>query len=254
MSRYRASFIHLVISTLLVSNVIAIVFWIWYPKPAFEVAGAFSIISLLIAVDLVLGPLLTLIVYKHGKPGLKFDLSVIAMVQIAALVYGTYVLYIEKPGFLVFAVDRIEFVSGKHIDHSAIRYDELKQKRFAKLTPVFARLPEEPKEYERFFDSIIFEGKADLERRAEYWEPWAAGADLIRQKITSIEDIEPESADEKQNVQRAMDEYAESHPNLGVIPVGGTEKDIGLLVDRDTLEILDVLAADPWPKKSVSVF
>lgn len=252
MSRYRASFIHLLISALLVSNVIAIVFWVWYPKPAFEVAGAFSIISLLIGVDLVLGPVLTLIVYKHGKPGLKLDLSVIAMVQVAALVYGTYILYVERPGYLVFAVDRIEFVSGKQIDQAAIQYDELRHKRFATLTRVFARLPEDAEEYNRFFDSIVYEGKPDLERRAEYWEPWTAGADVIRQKIISLEEIEPATADQERNVQRALDKYAGSHPNLGIIPVGGTEKDIGILIDRDTLQILGALDANPWPKKVVS--
>jgi len=254
MSRYRASFIHLLISALLVSNVIAIVFWVWYPKPAFEVAGAFSIIGILVGVDLVLGPILTMIVYKHGKPGLKFDLSFIAMVQIVALVYGSYVLYIERPSYLVFAVDRVEFVSGKQIDHAAIQYDELRDKRFAELMPVFARVPEDPAEYERFFNSIIFDGKPDLESRTEYWEPWTSGADIIRQKILPIEAIEPATADEEQNVQRAVDKYAEAKPNLGVIPVGGTEKDIGILVDRDTLEILGALHVNPWPKKVVTAF
>jgi hypothetical protein len=242
------------ISALLVGNVVAIVFWVWYPKPAFEVAGAFSIVSMLIGIDLVLGPILTLIVYKHGKPGLKLDLSVIALVQITALVYGSYVLYIERPSYLVFAVDRIEFVSSKQIDHSTIQYDELKNKSFAKLTPVFARIPEDPDEYDRFFDSIIFEGKPDLESRTEYWEPWIAGADHIRQKIMSLEELDPATPDEKQNVQRALDEYAGDHPNLGVIPVGGTEADIGILVDRDTLQILGALAANPWPKEKITVF
>ena len=133
-SPYRASFIHLLISALLVGNVVAIVFWIWYPKPSFEVAGTFSIIGLLVAVDLVLGPLLTMIIFKQGKPGLKFDLCFIATVQIVALAYGSYVLYIERPAYLVFAIDRIEFVSGKQIDQSAIRFDELKMKEFAKIT------------------------------------------------------------------------------------------------------------------------
>ena len=113
MSRYRASLIHLLISGLLVGNVIGVVLWVWYPSPTFEAVGAFSIIRLLIGVDLILGPLLTLIVFKQGKPGLKFDLTVIALTQIAALVYGTYTLYKEKPDYMVFSIDRLEFVSKK---------------------------------------------------------------------------------------------------------------------------------------------
>lgn len=249
MSRYRASFIHFLISALLVSNVVAVVFWVWYPQPAFDMAGAFSIVRLLVGVDMVLGPLLTLIVYKHGKPGLKIDLSVIAMVQIAALVYGTHILYTERPSYLVFAIDRVELLTAKEIDQSVIRYDELKSKRFAQLTQVFARLPEDPQEHQRFLDSVLGEGQPDLERRAEFWEPWASGANVIRQSLVSIEEIEPATAEEQQNVQRAIDEYGESHANLGVIPVGGTERELGLLVDRDTLQILDVVAANPWVTK-----
>jgi hypothetical protein len=62
-SRYRASLFHLMISAVLVGSVIGIIYWAWYPEPSFEVLGAFSMIRLLVGVDLVIGPLLTLIVY-----------------------------------------------------------------------------------------------------------------------------------------------------------------------------------------------
>jgi len=244
MSRYRASFIHLLISATLVGTVFAVVFWVWYPKPAFEVASAFPIIGLLVGVDLILGPLLTLIVYKHGKPGLKFDLSVIVLIQVTALVYGAYTLHDEKPNYIVFSVDRLEFVAKKQIDQTVIRYDELRSKPFAELIRVFARSPEDPDEFQRFLDSVVFEGKPDLESRAEYWEPWAAGADVIRSQIKQPEDLEPASPREKAAVQKAIDRYADI--NLGVLPIGGIERDIGILMDQDTLEILGVLHANSW--------
>lgn len=234
------------ISAVLVSIVIGIVFWVWYPSPSFEVVGASSIIRLLVGVDLVLGPLLTLIVYKHGKPGLKFDLAVIALLQIVALVYGSYRLYDEKPRYMVFAVDRIEFIAEKQIDTSAIRYDELRGKEFAKLIPVFARLPEDPEEYQRYFDSVLFEGKPDLESRPEYWEPWANGADIIRRRIKRLEEMKPASADEQEVLQRAIDKFSAAHPKLGILPIGGVQKDMGMLLDVDTLDVLGVIYANPW--------
>lgn len=246
MSRYEAALIHLLISAVLVSNVIGVIFWVWYPHPAFEAVGAFSMIRLLVAVDLVMGPMLTLVVYKHGKPGLKFDLTVIAIMQIVALIYGSYTLYVEKPQYLVFAVDRIEFVSKRAVDQSDIRFDELRNKRFAELIPVFARPPEDQAEYQRYLDSVMFEGKPDLESRAEYYEPWAAGADIIRQKIKPIEEIEAATPRERSNIQKAIDDYAKSHPDLGILPIGGIERDVGMLLDRNTLEILGVLDANPW--------
>lgn len=245
MSRYQASLIHLCISAVLVGTVIGIVYWIWYPEPTLEVVGAFPIIKLLVLVDLMVGPLLTLIVFVHGKPGLKFDLTVIALLQISALLYGSYRLFDEKPDYLVFAIDRLEFVSSKQIDRSAIRFEGSESERFARLTQVFARLPENPEEYQRYLGSVM-DGQPDLERRAEYWESWAAGADAIRSSVKPIDAIKATSTKERENISRAIEDYGDQHPNLGVLPIGGIERDLGMLIDGDTLEVLDLLDANPW--------
>jgi len=249
MSRYRASLIHLLISAVLVGNVIGVVLWVWYPSPTFEAVGAFSIIRLLIAVDLVLGPLLTLIVFKQGKPGLKFDLAVIVLTQIAALVYGTYTLYTEKPDYMVFAVDRLEFVSKNFIDQSQIRYDELRTREITELVPVFARSPEDPEVFQVYLDSVVVHGMPDLEARPEFWEPWAAGADIIREQMKSLDELVTASAEDEENIQKAIDKHSAAHPDLGLLPVGSIEKDLGILFDRTTLEVLGVLHVNPWATK-----
>ena len=237
--------IHLLVSALIVGNVVAVVFWVWYPAPAFEIFGAFSIIRLLIIVDLVLGPLLTLVVYKHGKPGLKFDLTIIALVQIVALVYGSYILFSERPRFIVFAVDRLEFVAPYQIDESQIRYDELRNKQIATLIPVYARVPQDPEVFQRYLDSVMYEGQPDLERRAEFWEPWSTGTDTIRSKIRSLQDLQPASDVEFENLQQAIATY--DNNDVGVLPVGGIERDIGILIERRTLDIIGVLEVNAWP-------
>ncbi len=249
MSRYRASLIHLLISAVLVGNVIGIVMWVWYPSPTFEAVGAFSIIRLLIGVDLVLGPLLTLIVFKQGKPGLKFDLTVIVLTQIAALVYGTYTLYAEKPDYMVFAVDRLEFVSKNLVDQSQIRYDELRSGEATRLIPVFARPPEDPAAFQIYLDSVVLNGKPDLEARTEFWEPWSAGTDIIREQMKALNELVIASAEDEENIQEAIDKYSDAHPDLGLLPVGGIEENIGILLDRTTLEVLGVLHVNPWETK-----
>ena len=97
MTRYRASLLHLGLSGAVVAAVLALVFLVWYPDWSFSVAGAVTPVMILVGVDLVLGPLLTLIVYKEGKPGLKFDLAFIAAVQLLALSYGSYTLHGARP-------------------------------------------------------------------------------------------------------------------------------------------------------------
>lgn len=248
MSRYRAFLIHLAISMVLVACVFSVVFLVWYPKPAFEVVGAFNIIRLLVMVDVIIGPLLTLVVYKHGKPGLKFDMAFIALVQLTALIYGAYRLYDERPQYMVFVIDRVEFVSEKRIDSSELRFDELKNRPLNKLVRVFARRPDDPEEFQKYMDSLMVEGKPDLEARPEYWEPWSAGAEEIREHVRLIEDLDPVDEKERENISRAVAEYGASHSKLGILPIGSVDDDVALLVDGDTLEVLGALRVDPWAR------
>ena len=75
MSRWKAASIHCSISALVGLIVGFLLFGLWYPPPYFHAAGADELILLLVGVDLTLGPLLTLIVFRSGKRGLKFDLA-----------------------------------------------------------------------------------------------------------------------------------------------------------------------------------
>ena len=104
MSRWKAAAIHLSISAAIGLVVGALLLLVWYPPPYFHAAGADQLVLLLVGVDLVLGPLLTLILFRSGKKGLKFDLAMIAVLQTTALVYGLSVVLQSRPVFLVSAV------------------------------------------------------------------------------------------------------------------------------------------------------
>ena len=116
MSKTRAFLLHLSISATIVGIVCALIFFVWYPQPFFQIAGASSVLKVLIGVDLIVGPLLTLLLYKPGKPKLLFDMSCIALIQIVALVYGTAIIFSERPYYLVFAVDRFEVLAHRDVD------------------------------------------------------------------------------------------------------------------------------------------
>src|SRR5216110_724658 len=92
-NRYRAALIHFGLSSIVAGAAFVVVYFLWYAEPLFEGAGGKQLFILLAGVDVTIGPLITLIIFKPGKPGLKFDLVVIAMMQLAALVYGTHVVF-----------------------------------------------------------------------------------------------------------------------------------------------------------------
>jgi IS1 family transposase len=105
MTKLKAFLIHLIISLGIFLIFFSLTRFIWYPLFYFSASGAWDAMFTVAFVDVVLGPLLTLVLYKRGKPGLKFDLSMIALFQISALVWGVWVLYSERPVLTVYYED-----------------------------------------------------------------------------------------------------------------------------------------------------
>src|SRR5690554_3404124 len=100
-SRIKAFTLHLAISVTIAAIAMIIVFYFWYPAPLHTAVGVTQIFLILLAVDVVLGPVLTLVVYKVGKRTLIMDLSVIALLQVSALCYGVYTVAEGRPAWLV---------------------------------------------------------------------------------------------------------------------------------------------------------
>ena len=144
MSRWKAAAIHLSISFAIGLIVGALLLFVWYPRPFFHAAGADELVLLLVGVDLVLGPLLTLILFRSGKWGLKFDLAMIAILQSAALIYGLSIVLKARPVFLVAVVDRFSLISANDLDPADLAKGSQPEFRSLSLTGprlVGARIP-----------------------------------------------------------------------------------------------------------------
>ena len=102
-AKLKASGIHLGISVFIFFGILYLILFEWYPGVFVEAEGGWSGIKLMAAVDLVLGPSLTLIIFNHtkAKREIVFDLSIIAIVQICALIWGGLQVYSERPVALV---------------------------------------------------------------------------------------------------------------------------------------------------------
>ncbi|MBT8119542.1 MAG: hypothetical protein KJN89_07470 [Gammaproteobacteria bacterium] len=102
-SKLKASAIHLSISALIFIGILYLILVEWYPGVFFSAEGGWDGIKLMAAVDLVLGPSLTFIIYNHMKARkeIVLDLSLVAVVQISALIWGGLQVYSERPVALV---------------------------------------------------------------------------------------------------------------------------------------------------------
>lgn len=121
-ARVRATLVpalwHLGASLFLAVACAALVFGVWYPAPYDEWVGGRHLFFLLVGVDVIIGPLLTAIVFNPAKPKAELwrDLSVIVILQLSALMYGVSSVYQARPVFLAFEEDRFRVVTATDID------------------------------------------------------------------------------------------------------------------------------------------
>ena len=118
--KFKAFLIHLVISISILLIVFCFIYFLWYPSPLLKATGVEHIFFLLACIDVVLGPILTFIIYKKNKKTLNFDLAVIGFLQLVALLYGLHSLLISKPAWIVFNQNRFEMVQYNQIIDTSI--------------------------------------------------------------------------------------------------------------------------------------
>jgi hypothetical protein len=101
----------------------ALVFGVWFPNPFRQLAGGTELFLLIMTVDLVCGPLLTLVLYSPTKPKreLVTDLGLVVLVQLAALAYGVWTLHVARPLYLVHEFDRFKVIALADIDATELR-------------------------------------------------------------------------------------------------------------------------------------
>lgn len=171
MNRWKAFTLHLLISLSVVSATALAGLLLWYPHGVYRLADFDRILLIILAIDIVAGPLLTFIVYKQGKPSLKFDLSVIAALQAAFFIYGLNTLAGGRPVFLVATDMRFNLVFANEIDDIALRRASKPQWRHLSWTgPVIvgARPPSDPEKRQDLLFSYMSTG-ADIHQLPEHY-------------------------------------------------------------------------------------
>jgi hypothetical protein len=172
--RIRAAAVHLIVSGLVAVAVALVVFFVWYPGPFREMAGGQGLFLLIVSVDVVLGPLLTLVAFNPAKrrAELRRDLAVIATLQMAALAYGVFTVWEVRPVAIVYETDRYRVISA----------GEVRTKELPLALRQFQRLPwtgpwelgvrsaaEGAERNEAIF--LSFEG-FDTSQRPQFWRPY----------------------------------------------------------------------------------
>ncbi len=115
-TKLKATAVHLGMSVAVFVYLAYQIYYNWYPQPYFSIDGGWQGIRLVGAVDLVLGPFITFLIFDLRKPRreILFDLLVIVTIQIGALAYGVYTTYSQRP-IAVVVID--QFVVSSIMEH-----------------------------------------------------------------------------------------------------------------------------------------
>ena len=247
MTRWGAAGVHLALTFLVATSVFAIIFFVWYPGVLFDSAGGRTLFMLIACVDATIGPLLTCIVFKPGKKGLVFDLAVIAVLQVSALAYGTWVLFESRPAYIVFTRDRFDLVRANDLNvmpGSSAGPNAYAKPPLGGPMRVGARLPKDPDEQFKLMAS----GAAgqDVQTYPQYYVSYDDVRDEVKAHaapIAKLRTLNPQSGAE---IDRIIAQSGQPEQALGFVPMRAGQTDLAVIVDKQRAEVVDIANLRPW--------
>ena len=189
-SRLRAFLVHLAGSVLLALAALALVYGVWYPSPLDKAAGVSVIVLFMLTCDVVLGPLLTFVVYKVGKRSLRFDLAVIVVVQLAAFAYGMYIIAQGRPAWLVFNVDRFDVTLANELDQRHLNETRPEYRSPSWTGPIWVASVN-PTDIEKRNQLVLesVEGGPDLPQRPDLFQPLDKESGNLRARAKPMNEL-----------------------------------------------------------------
>jgi len=249
MSRWKAALIHLYVSATITAIVSALLLFVWYPPPYFHVGGADELLALVVVVDVTLGPLITFIIFKSGKPGLKFDLAVIGIVQAMALVYGSHTMVSTRPVFLVATVDRFVLVGANQlIPKDLAQASRPEWQRLSWTGPILVgtKLPTDPKEHSALLFSTLSTGK-DVQELPKYYVPYPEVASSLLQRAQPVNALVKLYPGKHGEINAWLKRHHMDEAQVLWLPIQARNGDLVMMMRSKDGQPIGALPINPWP-------
>lgn len=247
MSRWKAAGLHLLISVMVAALVGSLIYFVWYPPPYFRIAGGSTLMPLIMGVDVIIGPFLTLAVFKSGKKGLKFDLTVIALLQIAAFCYGMHTIAVARPVFVVAETDRFVVVAGNQLDDKDLADAKLPQFATRSWTGPQLVGVVVPKQGKDVFDlALSASAGKDIDKFPKYYVPYAQVADGLIAHAHPLIALIAKHPEQAQMVNRFVSHSGQTFANLVYLPLQGRLQSFTMVLSTQSRQPLAALDVNPW--------
>lgn len=235
-ARFRAAGVHLLSCLLVAGIVAAVVLLVWYPWPYRIISGGESLLFLVMTVDVIMGPLITLAIFNTRKPKaeLRRDLAIIVALQLVALGYGLYTVFQARPAVLALEVDRFRVTSAYDVVHEELAQAQDGFKTLSLTGPVLVNTAS-PKQEERLSAILLGINGADLGSRPTFWRQWDAEARQRTLKAGKpVKAWLTQHPDRAAEVKVAVDRTGLPADQLLFLPMLARRTDWSVLVDQKT--------------------
>lgn len=231
--KFMAFAIHFLLTLLVAAGAAILIFRVWFPDPFQSISGGTHLFVLIVGCDLALGPLLSLVIYNSRKSRreLIIDYSIVAVIQLAGIIYGIYAIAHWRPAYIAFAVDRLEVIGAGDLDPADVRaapkpYDSL---------PVWGpqlvavHIPDDPAlRNKAMMDAIA--GK-DLPLVPSYYAPYESQLEQIKARAKSIEELERSHPGSREAIGTAIASTGLAREQLRWLPLKGRMQFWTALID-----------------------
>lgn len=248
LSRWQAAALHLGASAAIALIAVGAMLFVWYPRPWFEAMGGAQLLLILVGVDVVIGPLLTLIVFHPAKKELRFDLSVIATLQLAALAYGGWVLFEGRPAYAIFVQDRFVLMRASEYQPATLEravYPEFRSLPVTGPRVIAARTATTDDERNTLVLSAAIAG-IDVQHLPEYYVPYAerqAAVAGAARPLAELRTIDPANG---AAIDRFLARAGAPERTFAFLPAVGKSRDLAAIVHAADGAFVALIAAVPW--------
>ncbi len=246
--RVRASTIHFCISVAIAALAALLVFLVWYPHPYREISGGRELFLILVTVDVILGPLITLSIFNRAKPWrvLRRDLAFVGLIQLVALGYGMWTVFVARPVHLVFEYNRFRVV------HAIDVPEELLDKAPAELRmlPLFGPTVLALRPFRDADESIsatmaALEG-LPLSARPDLWQPYSDARIGVLQEAKSVTELKSRFPEKSTEIDQALSRTGRPPDKVLYLPLAGRKVFWTALLDSSTAEVIGFLPLDSF--------
>ena len=219
-------------------------FWVfnaWYPGPLAKATNVTYIFLMLLAIDIILGPILGFVVYNEKKKTLKFDLAVIFLLQLSALAYGVYSISQARPVWIVYNVDRFELVRKNELIEDNIQQAQLQFQQPSWFKPEYAATEFAKNTQQRnkdMFAEVL--GGISLAQRPERYVDFSKAKEKVQKRAQSLE-LLPQYND-KTVVEKTLAKYPKA---TAFLPMKASAVDMTVLINHKG-EVVKIVDLRPW--------